>query len=108
VSKELNAAWQVLRLALRTTAMEYADRHLPRVSALSGQPVDPVQVEQLATQMEAELEKQSGDGVASPVLRAFQRTFQPNRAEKDRRRLRKAFNEYLQAWNSEKKPEKKA
>ena len=101
--KELDSAWQVLRFALRTAALEYAERHLPRVSALSGQPVDPEQVSQLATQIEAELEKISREGQASPVLRALQKTFKPNRAEKERRRLEKAFNVYLQAWNSEKK-----
>jgi hypothetical protein len=101
--KELDSAWKVLRLALRTAAMEYADRHLPRVSALSGQPVDPEQVEQLASQIEGELEKQSGEGQASPTIRVFRRVFRPNRAEKERRRLRKAFNEYLNVWNTENK-----
>ena len=101
--KELDSAWQVLRLALRTATLEYAERHLPRVSALSGQPVDPEQVAKLASQIESELEKISGQGQASPVLRALQKTFRPNRAEKERRRLEKAFNTYLEAWNSQKK-----
>lgn len=101
--KELDSAWKLLRLALRTAAMEHAERHLPRVSALSGQPVDPQQVAQLATQIEAELEKLSGEGEASPVVRAVRRAFRPNRAERERRRLRKAFNDYLSAWNSETK-----
>ncbi|MEO6324407.1 MAG: hypothetical protein ABIT01_16705 [Thermoanaerobaculia bacterium] len=101
--KELNSAWQVLRLALRTAALEHSERLLPRVSALSGQPVDPEQVSQLATQMEAELQKLSGEGEASPVVRALRRVFKPNRAEKERRRLQKAFNDYLTAWRAAKK-----
>lgn len=102
--RPVEAAWQVLRLALRTATIEFAERHVPRVSALSGQPVDPETVSQLAAQIEAELERISAEGQASPVLRAFQRTFRPNRAEKERRRIQKAFNDYLVAWNSSKKP----
>ena len=101
--KALDSAWQVLRLALRTATMEFAERHAPRVSALSGQPVDPEQVAQLASQIEAELERLSGEGQASPVVRFVQKIFRPNRAEKERRRLQKAFNAYLSAWNAEKK-----
>lgn len=96
--KELESAWMVLRLALRSAAKQYAARLQERTNSLGGQPLDPAQVEPLARKLEEILAEESAAGVESPTRRLLNKAFRPNDAEKERRNLQKAFNGYLAAW----------
>lgn len=97
-AKELDSVWKILRFSLRHAAHEHSERNLTRVNALSGQPVDPEQVSELVRQIDADLEKEAGGDEASPVMRALKSRFRPSSADKERKQLKKAFNDYLKAW----------
>ena len=100
--KELQAAWVLLRLGMREAASEYRSSAAARVSALPAVPPDPSSVEPLARLLVDQLARESAGGEASPTIRLLKKTFRPNDAERTRRNLEKAFNDYLKAWRGQK------
>jgi hypothetical protein len=98
--KALDSAWQVFRLTLRYDAGMYAKALLPRIRQLPLEPTDPEQLEPLVRAVLAELDRNSVAEQASPVLRAVQKAFKPSEEERDRRKLKKAFDAYLKAWRA--------
>lgn len=100
--KELESAWMVLRLAMRSAAKGYAPRQLERMNAFGAQPVDPASVEPVARKLNEILVGEAGAGEASPTMRFLKNTFRPSEAEKERRNLEKAFNGYLAVWQKQK------
>ena len=98
--KALDAAWQVFRFTLRDTVAEYARAHAPRIATVPLEPTDPERLETIVHGVLAELERTSDADEASPVLRAARRAFRPTNEEKYRRRLKKAFDAYVRAWQA--------
>jgi hypothetical protein len=78
----------------------YAKAHLPRIRQLPLEPTDPEQLEPIVRAVLAELDRDSVAEQASPVLRAVQKAFKPSDEERDRRKLKKAFDAYLRAWRA--------
>jgi len=102
--RDLQAAWQVFRLALRYDAGVYAKEYLPRVGSLPLEPTDPERLEPLVRGVLAALDGDAVAEEASPVLRAFRQTFRPTVEQKDRRKLAKAFEAYARAWRARATP----
>jgi hypothetical protein len=98
MDKALGASWQVFRLTLRDTASEYARTHVPRIASLPLEPTDPERLAPLVDAILGELDRDSAVDEASPVLRAVKKAFRPSPEERDRRRLKKAFDAYARAW----------
>lgn len=96
----LGASWQVFRFTLRDTAAEYAKAHVQRIATLPLEPTDPERIAPVVDAVFAELERDAVVEEASPVLRAVRRVFRPSGEERDRRRLRKAWEAYARAWRS--------
>jgi hypothetical protein len=98
--KGLGATWQVFRFRLRDTASEYAHAHVPRISTLPLEPADPERLAPIVNAVLAELDRSSVADEASPVLRSLKKALRPSPEERDRRRLRKAFDVYTRAWQA--------
>ena len=98
--KGLGATWQVFRFTLRGTASEYAKAHLPRIATLPLEPADPERLAPIVNAVLAELDRSSVADEASPVLRSLKKVFRPSPEERDRRRLKKAFDAYARAWRA--------
>jgi hypothetical protein len=99
--KELQAAWVLLRLALREAAADHRSSLAPRISALPAVSPDPASVEPIAQTLVGELSREAGEGERSPTVRLLKKTFRPNKAEKRRRHVQKAFNDYLRLWKAQ-------
>jgi hypothetical protein len=100
--QELQAAWVVLRLGLREAAALQRSVAAPRIAALPAAPPDPSVVEPLARLLVDQLARESAEGEPSPTLRLVKRAFRPSQADKRRRNIEKAFNDYLKAWQAQK------
>jgi hypothetical protein len=98
--KGLGATWQVFRLTLRGTASEYAKGHVPRVSTLPLEPADPEWLAPIVNAVLAELDRSSVADEASPVLRSIKQAFRPSPEQRERRRLKRAFDAYARAWQA--------
>jgi len=98
--EDLGATWQVFRFTLRDTAAEHARGHLPRIAALPLEPTEPDRLEPVVRAVLAALDRDSTAEEASPVLRAVKKAFRPSAEERDRKRLKKAFDAYARVWRS--------
>lgn len=99
--KELDAAWRVFRLTLRDTALQFSKSYASRVNSIPLEAVDPERVAPLVHGVVGELDQMSTAGEASPVLRALKRALKPTEAERSRKRLATAFEQYAKAWNAQ-------
>ncbi len=98
--KGLGPTWQVFRFTLRGTASEYAKAHVPRIASLPLEPTDPERLAPVVNAVLAELDRSSVADEASPVLRSLKKAFRPSPEERERRRLKKAFDAYARAWQA--------
>ena len=98
--KGLGASWQVFRFTLRDTAAEHAKGHVQRIGSLPLEPTDPERLAPIVGAVLAALDRDSTADEASPVLRAVKKAFRPSQGERDRRRLKKAFDAYAREWRA--------
>lgn len=98
--KGLDATWQVFRFKLRSTVSEHAKAHAPRIATLPLEPADPEWLAPIVDAVLAELDRRSVADEASPILRSLKNAFRPSPEQKERRRLKKAFDAYARAWQA--------
>lgn len=98
--KQLDASWQVFRFLLRDTAAEFARAHVARISSFPLEPTDPERLEPVVDAVLSELDRDSEAKEASPVVRAVRKAFAPSPEERDRKKLKKAFDAYSRAWRA--------
>lgn len=96
--KDLDSTWGILRFTLRDVAFEFATSNKTRVGALPSDPPDPERVLTVVKSVLGEIDAFSAGEQKSPVLRALKRTFSPNDAERAQKKLTKAYDAYLSAW----------